>query len=89
MTEQFQIAWDLRTPCGYYYTYKTNKATGMEELVKEYSHKDIPSIGHNTFKQLLDDLIQRDTCDGYYDWQPMIARVREHIAKITKGDTNE
>ncbi len=40
MTEQFQIAWDLRTPCGCYYTYKTNKETGREELVKTKTKKD-------------------------------------------------
>jgi len=89
MSNGWQLGWDISTPCGVYYTYATNKATGREVLVKNYSHKDIPSSGHDTFKQLLDDLIQRDTCDGYYDWQPMIARVREHIAKIAKGDTNE
>tara|TARA_R100000306_G_C4298460_1_gene103824 strand:- start:141 stop:407 length:267 start_codon:yes stop_codon:yes gene_type:complete len=83
---------DLRTPCGVYYTYATNKATGREVLVRHYSLKDIPPkgmYGNRTFKQLLDSYAQRDTCDGYYDWQPMIARIREHIAKIAKGDTNE
>ncbi|QDP66778.1 MAG: hypothetical protein Unbinned6201contig1000_1, partial [Prokaryotic dsDNA virus sp.] len=36
---------DLRTPCGVYYTYATNKATGREVLVRHYSLKDIPPKG--------------------------------------------
>ena len=87
MSNEWQSGWNARIPCGMYYTYETNKATGREVLVRHYSFKDIPPYmhGNRTFKEFLDSVEQRDTCDGYYDWQPMIDRIREHIAKIAKG----
>ena len=80
---------DLRTPCGVYYTYETNRATGRERMVINHAYNDIPAVKVKTFIEVYDDLINRDTCDGFYDWQPKIARVKEHMAKIAKGDTND
>ena len=91
MSNEWQSGWNAGTPCGMYYTYETNKSTNEEVLVRHYALKDIPPYmhGNRTFKELLDSVAQRDTCDGYYNREPLIARIREHIAKIAKGDTNE
>ena len=87
MSNEWQSGWNAGTPCGMYYTYETNKSTNEEVLVKHYAYNDLPAYtsGNRTFRKFLDNLINMDTCDGYYDWQPMIARIREHIAKIAKG----